>query len=205
MSFIEFSLFNGVKPWRYESHLQDGAGKEAEYYKHMKKIRMKPKVKDLLGFFIAIVSSSTDTEMTVRASGIKQLVVSLSGRKTHYVGHFYLTWALQGFQIYLQNKRKIYACFFFCSIDSYYCLSPLCCRVSAYAIALAAMLQHEQHCRTACVIVIFGALGLLVGKAFELKHVLMACWIPNWIVAVHYTMLIPAEALISLGLILKRL
>lgn len=52
MGFIEFRLFNQDKPLRYGSHLQDGVGNKADYYKHMLKISMKQKVKDLVIFLI---------------------------------------------------------------------------------------------------------------------------------------------------------
>lgn len=56
MGFIEFSLFNQDKPLRYGSHLQDGVGKKADY-KHMWKISIKQKAKDLFIFLIRTLLS----------------------------------------------------------------------------------------------------------------------------------------------------
>lgn len=57
LGFIEFSLFNQDKPLRYGSHLQDGVGKKADYYKHMWKINIKQKVKDLFILLIRTLLS----------------------------------------------------------------------------------------------------------------------------------------------------
>lgn len=57
MGFIEFSLFYQDKPLRYGSHLQDGVGKKGDYYKHMWKISIQQKVKDLFIFLIRILLS----------------------------------------------------------------------------------------------------------------------------------------------------
>lgn len=71
MGFIEFSLFNQDKPLRYGSHLQDGVGKKADYYKHMWKISIKQKVKDLFIFLIRILLSHTQKKKLSEKEGIR--------------------------------------------------------------------------------------------------------------------------------------
>lgn len=89
MGFIEFSLFNQDKPLRYGSHLQDGVGKKADYYKHMWKISIKQKVKDLFIFLIRILLSP---KMLSEEEGIRYnyyLLILIAMVLPTYVAHFF--------------------------------------------------------------------------------------------------------------------
>lgn len=90
MGFIEFSLFNQDKPLRYGSHLQDGVGKKADYYKHMWKISIKQKVKDLFIFLIRILLSP---KMLREKEGISYkyyLLVLIEMSLSTYIANFFL-------------------------------------------------------------------------------------------------------------------
>lgn len=89
MGFIEFSLFNQDKPLRYGSHLQDGVGKKADYYKHMWKISIKQNVKDL---FIFLIRTLLSPKMLSEKEGIRYnyyLLILITMALPTYVAHFF--------------------------------------------------------------------------------------------------------------------
>lgn len=89
MGFIEFSLFNQDKPLRYGSHLQDGVGKKADYYKHMWKISIKQKVKDL---FIFLIRNLLSPEMLSEKESIRYnyyLLILVAIVLPTYIAHFF--------------------------------------------------------------------------------------------------------------------
>lgn len=89
MGFIEFSLFNQDKPLRYGSHLQDGVGKKADYYKHMWKISIQQNVKDLFIFLIRILLSP---KMLSAKEGFRcnyYLLILIAMVLPTYIAHFF--------------------------------------------------------------------------------------------------------------------